>query len=197
MSSSDKSMHKVSAKPGKLSSSCGNGELVRGKFLRGDIIFYGNGVCLHYAVVVNDDEAIGYDGESVVVESIREGSSLDRRPPRDSAHDVASRAESRLGEAKYNLLFNNCETFADWCYTGEAGSSGQAATATTIAGTISFAGSAICTGLALETVSVGGFWGLLGYTTTTIAVGPLALAASVGGVASFGIYNLLNETFQK
>lgn len=31
---------------------------------------------------------------------------------------VVSRAQSRLGEQKYNLLFNNCEHFATWCKTG-------------------------------------------------------------------------------
>ncbi|PSF37667.1 NC domain-containing protein [Aphanothece hegewaldii CCALA 016] len=31
---------------------------------------------------------------------------------------VVSRAESRLAEQKYNLLFNNCEHFATWCKTG-------------------------------------------------------------------------------
>ncbi|VEP13218.1 Phage shock protein A (PspA) family protein [Hyella patelloides LEGE 07179] len=31
---------------------------------------------------------------------------------------VVSRAESRLGEDKYNFLFNNCEHFATWCKTG-------------------------------------------------------------------------------
>jgi hypothetical protein len=31
---------------------------------------------------------------------------------------VVSRAKSRLGEQKYNLLFNNCEHFATWCKTG-------------------------------------------------------------------------------
>jgi len=31
---------------------------------------------------------------------------------------VINRAESRLGEQKYNLLFNNCEHFANWCKTG-------------------------------------------------------------------------------
>lgn len=31
---------------------------------------------------------------------------------------VVTRAESRLGEQKYNLLFNNCEHFANWCKTG-------------------------------------------------------------------------------
>ncbi len=28
------------------------------------------------------------------------------------------RAMSRIGERKYNLLFNNCEHFANWCKTG-------------------------------------------------------------------------------
>ena len=31
---------------------------------------------------------------------------------------VVRRAESRLGEKKYNFLFNNCEHFATWCKTG-------------------------------------------------------------------------------
>jgi hypothetical protein len=31
---------------------------------------------------------------------------------------VVKRAESRLGERNYNLLFNNCEHFATWCKTG-------------------------------------------------------------------------------
>ncbi len=31
---------------------------------------------------------------------------------------VVQRAESRLGERNYNLLFNNCEHFATWCKTG-------------------------------------------------------------------------------
>ena len=31
---------------------------------------------------------------------------------------VIHRAETRLGEQQYNLLFNNCEHFASWCKTG-------------------------------------------------------------------------------
>ena len=33
-------------------------------------------------------------------------------------HVVVERAESRLGERDYNLLFNNCEHFVNWCKTG-------------------------------------------------------------------------------
>jgi Lecithin retinol acyltransferase len=31
---------------------------------------------------------------------------------------VIRRAEARLGEAAYHLMFNNCEHFATWCKTG-------------------------------------------------------------------------------
>ncbi|MEM9483482.1 MAG: lecithin retinol acyltransferase family protein [Cyanobacteria bacterium P01_F01_bin.116] len=33
---------------------------------------------------------------------------------------VIDRAESRLGEQRYNLFFNNCEHFANWCKTGDS-----------------------------------------------------------------------------
>ena len=34
--------------------------------------------------------------------------------------EVIERAQSRMGEAKYHLVFNNCEHFAEWCKTGKA-----------------------------------------------------------------------------
>ncbi|MGB7486504.1 MAG: lecithin retinol acyltransferase family protein, partial [Phormidesmis sp.] len=33
---------------------------------------------------------------------------------------VIARAESRLGEQRYDLFFNNCEHFASWCKTGRS-----------------------------------------------------------------------------
>ena len=33
---------------------------------------------------------------------------------------VVARAESRLGEQQYDLFFNNCEHFANWCKTGHS-----------------------------------------------------------------------------
>ena len=35
-----------------------------------------------------------------------------------SPEEIVKRAESQLGEGKYNLVFNNCEHFAVWCKTG-------------------------------------------------------------------------------
>lgn len=40
-----------------------------------------------------------------------------------SAEETISRAKSRVGETKYNLVTNNCEHFAMWCKTGVAESS--------------------------------------------------------------------------
>lgn len=36
------------------------------------------------------------------------------------AEVVVERAESRLGERQYDLFFNNCEHFANWCKIGRA-----------------------------------------------------------------------------
>lgn len=33
--------------------------------------------------------------------------------------EVVQRAESRLGHARYDLLFDNCESFARWCVVGD------------------------------------------------------------------------------
>lgn len=35
-----------------------------------------------------------------------------------SPEETVARAKSRLGEDKYNMLFNNCEHYAIWCKTG-------------------------------------------------------------------------------
>lgn len=37
-----------------------------------------------------------------------------------SAKDIVRRALSRVGEDRYNLVFNNCEHFAAWCMTGKS-----------------------------------------------------------------------------
>jgi hypothetical protein len=43
---------------------------------------------------------------------------LKRQPISYIPDVVLQRAESRLGEQRYNLLTNNCEHFANWCKTG-------------------------------------------------------------------------------
>jgi hypothetical protein len=36
------------------------------------------------------------------------------------ADEIVTRAESRIGETGYDLLFKNCERFARWCRNGKA-----------------------------------------------------------------------------
>ena len=50
--------------------------------------------------------------------------------------EVAKRATSRLNEKDYNLFFNNCETFAKWCKTGQE-----------VSGQVSSAGARLKSGL--------------------------------------------------
>ena len=35
-----------------------------------------------------------------------------------SPEETVQRAKSKIGERRYNLVFNNCEHFAVWCKTG-------------------------------------------------------------------------------
>ena len=75
----------------------------------------GDGTVIHYRkpseVVELTSMATFSQGNPVYVMEYHEGFYF--------VHDVAvQRAKSRLGEQKYNLLFNNCEHFAYWCKTG-------------------------------------------------------------------------------
>ena len=42
------------------------------------------------------------------------------RPPAFERAEIVRRARSRLGEARYRILHNNCEHFCEWCVHGEA-----------------------------------------------------------------------------
>ncbi|WP_448645106.1 lecithin retinol acyltransferase family protein [Pseudomonas mediterranea] len=43
-----------------------------------------------------------------------------QEPCKYSSEEIADRARSRLGEAQYRLLFNNCEHFCSWCVSGNS-----------------------------------------------------------------------------
>ena len=86
-----------------------------------------NGLYQHYGIDCGDGTVIHYRKPSEIIER----TSLDtfsRGKPIYVVKDgndfgyipdvVVARAESRLGEHKYNLLFNNCEHFTSWCKTG-------------------------------------------------------------------------------
>ncbi|WP_413167315.1 lecithin retinol acyltransferase family protein [Capilliphycus salinus ALCB114379] len=84
-----------------------------------------DGVYEHHGIDCGDGTVIHYRKPSEVIERTsietfaRGGKVYVRRyPVRYIPDTVIQRAESRLGERKYNLLFNNCEHFATWCVTG-------------------------------------------------------------------------------
>ena len=73
----------------------------------------GDGTVIHYRkgneIIERTSIAIFSGGQKIYL----------RNYPSSFIPDVViRRATSRLGEQKYNLLFNNCEHFTTWCKTG-------------------------------------------------------------------------------
>ncbi|HIK37754.1 MAG: lecithin retinol acyltransferase family protein [Geminocystis sp.] len=85
------------------------------------------GVYQHHGIDVGDGTVIHYRKPSEVIERTSIETFSKGRPIYVREYPegfcflpevVVKRAFSRLGERKYNLLFNNCEHFATWCKTG-------------------------------------------------------------------------------
>ncbi|MBF2002993.1 MAG: lecithin retinol acyltransferase family protein [Synechococcales cyanobacterium M58_A2018_015] len=86
------------------------------------------GVYEHHGIDCGDGTVIHYHkGEDAVIcrtsmEAFARGNPVyvKRYPVSYLPDVVVERAESRLGERRYNLLTNNCEHFATWCKTGNS-----------------------------------------------------------------------------
>ncbi|MGB3533026.1 MAG: lecithin retinol acyltransferase family protein [Microcoleaceae cyanobacterium] len=83
------------------------------------------GVYEHHGIDCGDGSVIHYRKPSEIIErtsvttfSRNNPVYVRQYPVRYIADTTIQRAESRLGENQYNLLFNNCEHFATWCVTG-------------------------------------------------------------------------------
>ena len=80
----------------------------------------------HHGIDCGDGSVIHYSksGEARIRRTSREafahsGAIYTKKVPTAFIPEfVVERAESRLGERQYDLFFNNCEHFADWCKTG-------------------------------------------------------------------------------
>lgn len=87
------------------------------------------GLYTHHGIDIGDGTVVHYlEGETIVrtsKEYFRRGEPIRLRDYADCdpADITIERALSRLGEQRYNVLFNNCEHFATWCKTGRANSS--------------------------------------------------------------------------
>jgi Lecithin retinol acyltransferase len=83
---------------------------------------------IHHGIYCGDGIVIHYEGKQqsckisrILLNEFSQGRSISIVEYSD-CHEpdvVVERAESRLGEANYNLIFNNCEHFAWWCKTGQ------------------------------------------------------------------------------
>ncbi|WP_342443839.1 lecithin retinol acyltransferase family protein [Geobacillus sp. FSL W8-0032] len=74
-------------------------------------LYIGNNQVIHYSegeVRIDSLEDFKKDCEMGVVDSVATY----------SKEEIISRAYSRLGEKRYNLVFNNCEHFVNWCRSG-------------------------------------------------------------------------------
>lgn len=108
----------------------------------GDMIRVSFGNFYHYGIFVSEDEVIQFGlppvegllnrrfdeisvcvtdidtfaaGKMVEVASVKRG----EKPKRLSPRKTVSRAKSHIGEKGYDILHNNCEHFARYCYFGE------------------------------------------------------------------------------
>lgn len=80
----------------------------------------GDGSVIHYAGQRRDGRRV----ERGSWQSFAQGSTVRVRAHRHglSPDEVVAKAESRLGDDGYHLVWNNCEHFATWCSTGSKAS---------------------------------------------------------------------------
>jgi hypothetical protein len=124
---------------------------------RGDLVWAYRAGYQHYGIDVGNGYVIHRTNKGIQRITLREFCNDDRWSfePSSNREAVARRAESRLGESGYNLIFDNCEHFARWCQTGDSYSE-QVNNATGVIGGIA-TGAAIGVGLAvLADIFLGG-----------------------------------------
>ena len=91
---------------------------------------YGNhikvcrGIYYHHGIYVGNGQVIHYKSHGIVMTSLEEfseGADIEVvYHTNQNFAETVNRAYERLGENLYNLVVNNCESFANWCATGES-----------------------------------------------------------------------------
>ncbi|MEP0871718.1 lecithin retinol acyltransferase family protein [Trichocoleus desertorum AS-A10] len=95
----------------------------------GDHIYADYGHCFHHGIYCGDNEVIHYVNAKRIGKTLlskfakTEKIHIKRHRKSFSQTRVVKRAKRRLGERNYNLIFNNCEHFANWCKKGRSRSS--------------------------------------------------------------------------
>jgi hypothetical protein len=137
---------------------------------------------VHHGIDCGDGTAIHYDGNKIVqtlIATFYNGNQcLIKRYGRSDSDDVViDRAKGRLGEAKYDVIFNNCEHFATWCKTGLHDSE-QVKNAGAVASGASASSAAVAAGI--------GVVGATGAAAGLSGAGIMSGLATVGGVVGGG-----------
>ncbi|MEX6586077.1 lecithin retinol acyltransferase family protein [Paraclostridium bifermentans] len=100
----------------------------------GDLICSDHGLYKHFGIYINEDCVIHYDGK-IDDKFLRKMCIRKTNMYRFLAGnenfkvckfknnftepcEVVQRANSRIGEQNFNIIFNNCEHFGHWCKTG-------------------------------------------------------------------------------
>ena len=98
----------------------------------GDHIKVRRNIYSHHGIYIGNDEIVHYGGElknrdcaqvcKVSLDVFLQGGTPDivkHRNVQFTPEEIVERALSRMGEAKYDLVFENCEHFATWCTVGK------------------------------------------------------------------------------
>ncbi|MBT2684226.1 lecithin retinol acyltransferase family protein [Bacillus sp. ISL-37] len=97
------------------------------KFYRGDHLYVNRWLGLdysHHGLYLGRGNVIHYSQFEVRIDSLEDFAQGGKIHVMDSdliytIETVIRRAKSKLGEEEYDLLFNNCEHFVNWCRNGE------------------------------------------------------------------------------
>ncbi|AZE04458.1 lecithin retinol acyltransferase family protein [Pseudomonas chlororaphis] len=98
----------------------------------GTHLIVGRGLYTHHGIFVGRNRVVHYSGmgsglhkgciESTTLEAFLQGKNARIKTYKKvyfRGPEICRRARSRLGEDEYNLVFNNCEHFANWCVTNQ------------------------------------------------------------------------------
>lgn len=94
------------------------------KLEKGDHVKANRTVYSHHAIYIGYGKVIEYNDYVIKESSLADFADGDyiikvNDRAKYSRAKIVERARSRLGEENYNILWNNCENFADWCRNGD------------------------------------------------------------------------------
>jgi hypothetical protein len=147
----------------------------------------GDGTVIHYTGEIGSKQDADVRRTSIMIFSDATEVKIKVYAAAHPPEDVVVRAESRLGEKSYHILWNNCEHFARWCKTGDQESE-QASDATT--GGAGSVGAAVAAKAGLAAVAAvgtaGGLSGAAGTMSGLATAGALVGGGAVAGIAMVG-----------